>query len=63
MIEVTAIEGVPLADPSAMLFGLTTDFVGSWLTELFGWSVLTSLCAATLAFQNSAARDLYIPLP
>ena len=59
VFEVTAIEGVPLADPSAMLFGLTTDFVGSWLTELFGWIVLTSLFAATLAFQNSAARYLF----
>jgi amino acid transporter len=48
-----------LADPSGMLFGLTTQFVGSWLTELFGWIVLTSLFAATLAFQNSAARYLF----
>ena len=59
VFEVTAIDGVPLADPSAMLFGLTTQFVGSWLTELFGWIVLTSLFAATLAFQNSAARYLF----
>lgn len=48
-----------LADPSGMLFGLTTQFVGSWLTELFGWIVLTSLFAAMLAFQNSAARYLF----
>jgi len=48
-----------LADPSAMLFGLTTQFVGSWLTEVFGWIVLTSLFAAMLAFQNSAARYLF----
>ena len=59
VFEITAIDGVPLADPSAMLFGLTTQFVGSWLTELFGWIVLTSLFAATLAFQNSAARYLF----
>ena len=42
-----------------MLFGLTAQFVGSWLTELFGWIVLTSLFAAMLAFQNSAARYLF----
>jgi amino acid transporter len=48
-----------LADPSGMLFTLTTQFVGEWLTELFGWIVLTSLFAATLAFQNSAARYLF----
>ncbi len=59
VFEVTAIDGVPLADPSGMLFGLTTQFVGSWLTELFGWIVLTSLFAAMLAFQNSAARYLF----
>lgn len=59
VFEITAIEGVPLADPSGMLFGLSTQFVGSWLTELFGWIVLTSLFAATLAFQNSAARYLF----
>ena len=59
VFEVTAVDGVPLADPSAMLFGLTTHFVGSWLTEVFGWIVLTSLFAATLAFQNSAARYLF----
>ena len=59
VFEVTAVDGVPLADPSGMLFGLTTQFVGSWLTELFGWIVITSLFAATLAFQNSAARYLF----
>jgi len=59
VFEITAVDGVPLADPSGMLFGLTTQFVGSWLTELFGWIVLTSLFAATLAFQNSAARYLF----
>jgi amino acid transporter len=48
-----------LADPSGMLFGLTTQFVGSWLTEVFGWIVLTSLFAAMLAFQNSASRYLF----
>ena len=59
VFEATAIDGVPLADPSGMLFGLSTQFVGSWLTELFGWIVLTSLFAATLAFQNSAARYFF----
>ena len=59
VFEATAIDGVPLADPSAMLFGLTTEYVGSWLTEVFGWVVLTSLFAAMLAFQNSASRYLF----
>lgn len=59
VFEATAVEGVPLADPAALLFGLTTEYVGSWLTELFTWIVLTSLFAAMLAFQNSAARYLF----
>ena len=48
-----------LADPSAVLFGLSTSYVGSWLTELFALIVMTSLFAAMLAFQNSASRYLF----
>ncbi|CAB4924506.1 MAG: amino acid permease [Actinobacteria bacterium] len=59
VFEVTAIDGVPLADPSAVLFGLTTEFVGSWMTQVFSWVVITSLFAATLAFQNAAARYFF----
>jgi len=59
VFEVTAIDGVPLSDPAAVLFGLSTEYVGSWMTELLGWVVLTSLFAAMLAFQNSAARYLF----
>ena len=59
VFEVTAVGGVPLSDPSAMLFSLSTTFVGSWLTEVFSVIVLTSLFAATLAFQNSASRYLF----
>ena len=59
VLEVTAIDGVPLADPSAVLFSLTDQYVGSWLTEVFSWLIITSLFAATLAFQNSAARYLF----
>jgi len=59
VFEVTAVDGEPLADPAAILFGLSTEFVGSWLTELFGWLILTSLFAALLAFQNSAARYFF----
>jgi amino acid transporter len=55
----TAIDDVPLSDPSAVLFSLSTSFVGSWLTELFSIIVLTSLFAAMLAFQNSASRYLF----
>lgn len=59
VLTVTAIEGVPLADPSAILFGLTTEYVGAWLSGVFSWVVITSLFAATLAFQNAAARYFF----
>ena len=59
VFAVTAIDDVPLSDPSAVLFSLSTSFVGSWLTELFSIIVLTSLFAAMLAFQNSASRYLF----
>ncbi len=59
VFEVTAVDGIPLADPSGMLFTVSTTFVGQWMTELMGWIILTSLFAATLAFQNSAARYFF----
>ena len=59
VLEITAVEGVPLADPSAMLFSLADVFVGGWLTEVFAVIVMTSLFAATLAFQNSSSRYLF----
>jgi len=48
-----------LADPSAVLFSVATTYVGSWLAELMGWLVVSSLFAGLLAFQNSAARYFY----
>jgi len=59
VFAVTAVDGVPLTDPAAVLFGLTDEYVGTWLTLLFSWIVLTSLFAALLAFQNSASRYLF----
>ena len=59
VLEITAIDGVPLSDPSAVLFGLADANVGPWIVELFSIIVLTSLFAAMLALQNSAARYLF----
>ena len=59
VFAVTAVDGIPLTDPAAVLFGLTDEYVGTWLTLLFSWIVLTSLFAALLAFQNSASRYLF----
>ena len=59
VFEITAIDGVPLSDPSAVLFSASTTYVGAWMTELFGWIILTSLFAGGLAMQNSAARYFF----
>lgn len=48
-----------LADPSAVLFTVASDYVGPWLSVLMGWLVLTSLFAGLLAFQNNAARYFF----
>jgi amino acid transporter len=48
-----------LADPAGVLFGLTEQYVGSWLTVAMGILVLTSLFAGLLAFQNAASRYFF----
>lgn len=48
-----------LADPAGVLFGLTEQYVGSWLTFAMGILVLTSLFAGLLAFQNAASRYFF----
>lgn len=55
----SSVEGTPLADPAAVLFAVADQYVGSWLSELMSWLVLSSLFAGLLAFQNSAARYFY----
>jgi len=48
-----------LADPAGVLFGLTEQYVGSWLTVAMGILVITSLFAGLLAFQNAASRYFF----
>lgn len=48
-----------LADPAGVLFGLTEEYVGSWLTVAMGILVITSLFAGLLAFQNAASRYFF----
>lgn len=57
--EVTTVDGTPLADPSQALFSVATKFVGSWLSDVMAWLVISSLFAGLLAFQNSAARYFF----
>jgi amino acid transporter len=59
MVEISSVDGVPLADPAAVLFAVATEYVGPWLATVMSWLVISSLFAGLLAFQNSAARYFY----
>ena len=59
VVELTSVDGVPLADPAAALFAVATEYVGSWLATVMSWLVISSLFAGLLAFQNSAARYFF----
>jgi amino acid transporter len=58
-VELSTVDGVPLTDPAAVLFGLADQYVGGWLATVMSWLVLSSLFAGLLAFQNSAARYFF----
>lgn len=58
-VEMSTVDGTPLADPAAVLFGVADQYVGSWLSTLMSWLVLSSLFAGLLAFQNSASRYFF----
>jgi len=57
--ELSTVEGVPLADPAAVLFALATQYIGPWMATLMSILVLSSLFAGLLAFQNAASRYLF----
>lgn len=57
--ELSTVDGVPLTDPAAVLFGVADEYVGGWLATVMSWLVLSSLFAGLLAFQSSAARYFY----
>lgn len=58
-VEFSSIEGVPLADPAAVLFTLATQYVGPWMATVMGILVISSLFAGLLAFQNASSRYLF----
>jgi amino acid transporter len=57
--ERSALDGVPLADPAAVLFSLASEYVGPWLPPVMSWLVISSLFAGLLALQNSASRYFF----
>ena len=46
-------------NPVTFVFALSDQYVGSGLTDVMNWLVLTSLFAVVLAFHNTLARYLY----
>lgn len=59
VVELSSVNGEPLANPANVLFTLATEYVGSWLSTAMSVFLLSSLFAAMLAFQNSAARYFF----
>jgi amino acid transporter len=59
ILTVTAVEGVPLANPAALLFDLANTYVGAWLVPIMEILVITSLFAGLLAFQNATSRYFF----
>ncbi|MGB3828723.1 MAG: APC family permease [Ornithinimicrobium sp.] len=59
VVEISSVDGEPLADPAAVLFFVAEEYVGGWLATLMSWLVISSLFAGLLAFQNSSARYFF----
>ncbi len=55
----SSVDDVPLVNPANVLFSVADTYVGSWMSDLMSWLVISSLFAGLLAFQNSAARYFY----
>ncbi|MER5886119.1 APC family permease [Streptomyces sp. NPDC001941] len=58
-VRLTTVGGVPLADPSQVLFHVADAYVGGWLAELMKWLLISSAFACVLAFHNSATRYFF----
>jgi amino acid transporter len=59
VINRSQIDGVPLADPAAVLFSLASEYVGPWMASTMNILVLLSLFAGLLALQNSLSRYFF----
>ena len=66
-VELSTVDGTPLANPAAVVFSVAEQYVGEWLGDGMGtfvsntmeWLVLSSLFAGLLAFQNASARYFF----
>lgn len=48
-----------LTNPAGVLFSLSDEYVGPWLTTIMQWLVVSSLFAGLLAFQNATSRYFF----
>jgi amino acid transporter len=48
-----------LSNPAGVLFALADQYVGSWMSQVMSWLVVSSLFAGLLAFQNAASRYFF----
>jgi amino acid transporter len=58
-VALSSVGDVPLVNPANVLFSVADTYVGSWMSDLMSWLLISSLFAGLLAFQNSAARYFY----
>jgi len=59
VVDQTATLSDGLVNPANVLFSVADTYVGSWMSDVMSWLVISSLFAGLLAFQNSAARYFY----
>jgi amino acid transporter len=59
VVNRSQIDGMPLADPAAVLFSLASEYVGPWMASTMNILVILSLFAGLLALQNSLSRYFF----
>jgi amino acid transporter len=59
IVEYSSVDEVVLANPAGVLFALSDQYVGTWLTQIMSWLVVSSLFAGLLAFQNATSRYFF----
>lgn len=59
VMSLSAVDGEPLVNPPAVLYAVTDQYVGTWLSSVMSWLVLSSVFASIVALQNCASRYLF----
>lgn len=58
-VAMTTVDGVPLANPTAVLFNVADVYVGAWMPKFMSILLISSTFACVLAFHNSATRYFF----